>query len=1009
VATSLVPLLICVLVPASHAYGLDPEKRITQYVHSSWRTQDGSLPAGMFSIAQTTDGFLWVLSLPGDVYRFDGVRFVPWPVPPGPSGAVVADSRGSLWVVSKELVRLENGAVASRFELEGLLGFQSMVANPAGGVWVGRREQDEPLCEVSDGGVECFGKSDGIPVDRINAVMPDGNGGLWIGGTTALVHWRRRGPSETYPVTAAISSLARTADGTIWVGIREEGAGRGLQRLRDGALQPFATPRFDGSSVGVTSLLVDRDDNLWVGTDADGIVRLHGTAVERYRQTDGLSGNSVWDLLEDREGIVWAGTTSGLDSFRDTRVATFSAVQGLGKDRAAGILATRDGAVWVANNGSLDRIMNGTVTSIGRRNGLPGNQVAAMLEDRDGNVWVGIDDGLYLFENGRFRRLPEPGLQPLGMVVGLTEDAEGNVWAARGTPRKLVRVRDLQVRDVLSAPPGAHHLASDPGGGIWIATSTGEVVLMRNGTIESTIPLEPRTSPLNRHIVAGADGSVLVGTENGLVGWRAGKVQRMTTRNGLPCDFVIAFVQDMEKHWWLYTRCGVVGFSNAELERWWANPDAMIQNRLYDAFDGAQPNIGSFNAAASTSDGRVWFSSGVVVQMLDPSKISQHARPASVVVESVVVDREAFAAIDDLEFGPLPSDLQIDYTSPIFSTPQRVQFRYRLDGYDEGWREAGQRRQAFYTDVPPGNYTFRVMAANSDGVWNDRAATLRFSIAPAFYQTTWFQAASTVSLVALLWAAYRNRMRQVQHAFALTLEARVGERTRIARELHDTLLQSFHGVLLRFQTASYLLSERPADAKRTLDDAIEHAAKAITEGRDAVQGLRSSTLERNDLAKAISALGDELAMNASDHPPGGVHVVVEGEPRDMHPIVRDEIYRIAAEAMRNAVRHARAGRVEVDIRYDDDQFRLRVRDDGKGIDPAVLASQGLDGHYGLRGMPERAALIGGKLGVWSKVAAGTEVELCVPAGVAYATSPRQTWWSRLLTPERSTEVRGDGS
>ena len=982
-----------------------------QYIHTSWRIQDGSLPAGMFSITQTSDGFLWLLSLPGEVYRFDGVRFVRWPVPPGPSGKVFADSGGGLWVTAEELVHLKKGVVAAHFELAGTHGFQSISEDPEGTVWVGLRGEDAPLCSASDHGVKCFGKNDGLPLSEINAVLPDGSGGLWLGGSTALVHWNRGGVSETYPVKAAISSLAHTPDGTLWVGLLQEGAGLGLQQLSGGVLRTFVTPHFDGSQLGVTSLMADRDGNLWVGTDASGVVRIHGDAVERYRQTDGLSGDSVWALFEDREGIVWAGTTSGLDSFRDPRVVTFSAVQGLGKDLAAGILASRDGTVWVANNGSLDRIKNGSVTSIDKSRGLPGDQVAAMLEDRAGNLWVGVDDGLYLFKDGRFRRLPEPDHQPLGMVVGLTEDVDGNIWAACGRPRKLVRIRDFQVRDVFPADQvaqGAHHLAADPHGGIWIATSTGDVVLMRNGTVETTIPLDPRSSPLNRHIVADADGSVLVSSEIGLVGWRAGTVQRMTTKNGLPCDFVIAFVQDTEKHWWLYTRCGVVGFSDAELQKWWANPDAMIRNRVYDAFDGAQPNIGSFNAAASTADGRVWFSSGVVVQMLDPSRISRPAGPAAASVESVIVDRETFAAIDNLEVGPHPRDLQIDYTSPTFSIPQKVTFRYTLDGYDDGWNEAGPRRQAFYTDVPPGKYTFRVMAANSDGVWNERAATLTFSIAPAYYQTTWFRAVAAVSFVALLWAAHRYRMRQVQHAFALTLEARVGERTRIARELHDTLLQSFHGLLLRFQTALYLLPDRPAEAQEQLAGAIDHAAKAITEGRDAVQGLRSSTIEKNNLALAISALGAELAADGSGLRPA-FHVAVEGETRELHPILRDEIYKIAAEALRNAFRHAQAGRVEVEIRYDTEQFRLRVRDDGKGIDPAVLANQGLEGHYGLRGMPERAALIGGTLTVWSEVGAGTEVELRLPASIAYATSPRRRWWSRLLAPETPANLPGDVS
>ena len=242
----------------------------------------------------------------------------------------------------------------------------------------------------------------------------------------------------------------------------------------------------------------------------------------------------------------------------------------------------------------------------------------------------------------------------------------------------------------------------------------------------------------------------------------------------------------------------------------------------------------------------------------------------------------------------------------------------------------------------------------------------------------------------------------------MTLEARIAERTRIARELHDTLLQSFHGLLLRFQTVSYLLPERPAEAKETLEGAIAQAARAITEGRDAVQGLRPSDFGRNDLAVAISALGDELAAAGSVPRPPTLRVAVEGHARDLRPIVRDEIYKIAAEALRNAYRHAEAGQVEAEIRYDDKEFRLRVRDDGKGIDPAVLASQGIQGHYGLRGMPERAELMGGKLAVWSEVGAGTEVELRLPAGAAYEASRRPSWISRLFA-SRAPARPGDTS
>lgn len=291
----------CLSFAARPAHALAPDKLLSQYIHSSWRTQDGSLPAGMFSMTQTSDGFLWLVSLPGDVYRFDGVRFVRWPVPPGPSGKVLADSAGGLWIVAEELVRLKSGVVVAHFDLQGIHGFQSISADSDGTLWVGLRGQDAPLCAVSDRGVKCFGKNDGIQLSDINAVMPDGGGGLWLGGSTALVHWRRGGVSETYPVKAPVSSLGRTPDGTFWVGLLEEGPGLGLQQLRDGVLKTFVTPHFDGSKVSVTSLMVDRDGNLWAGTDAAGVVRIRGGTVERYRQTDGLSGDSVWALFEDRE------------------------------------------------------------------------------------------------------------------------------------------------------------------------------------------------------------------------------------------------------------------------------------------------------------------------------------------------------------------------------------------------------------------------------------------------------------------------------------------------------------------------------------------------------------------------------------------------------------------------------------------------------------------------------------------------------------------------------------
>ena len=959
---TLASYLTGILLLASSVHGLDPNKRITQYIHNSWRTEQDNVIPGGYRITQTSDGFLWFVS--GDMHTFDGIRFVSWDGPPnygsisshdtgfGQIMNAFADHAGGLWVFGlRGIVHLKGRVVISKSELDGLRNLQDMSEDPDGSLWVVRGNNaisDQPLCHVTDRAVRCFGKADGIPISPVSSILADGKGGFWLGGQTALVHWHS-GVSESYPIEGlksnagqlGITGLARGPDGSLWVGMLREGPGRGLGRLTKGVFQPFVTPTFDGSKLVVESMIFDRDGNLWVGSKNQGIFRIHGNLVDHYGRKEGLSSDSVDAVFEDREGILWAASPTGTDNFRDPRIASFSTMEGLG-NVPMGVLAGRDGTIWVASTGSLDRIeKNGTVSSIRTGDGLPGGQVTSMLEDRAGNMWVGVDDGLYLFKDGRFRRLPEPNHKPLGLVVGMAEDIDGNIWAeCAGNQGKLVRIRDFQVREEIPASqvPTGRTLAPDPQGGIWIGTLKGDLALFRHGVLK-TFPLNAKGDPFIRQIIANEDGSVLAGSAQGLVGVRQGKVRRMTTKNGLPCNFVTSFIQNREKRWWLYTDCGIVELPDSELQRWWANPEAVVQTRVYDELDGAQAGRPDYNSAALSSDGRVWFASGVWVQMLDPSRLAQEALPAEVVIESVTVDRNEFRATDNIKLSPHPRELQIDYTSPTFLIPQRVKFRYRLQGYERDWHEAGVRRQAFYTDLPPGEYSFRVIACNSDGIWNDRGAKLDFYVSPAYYQTNWFRALCVVLLLALLWAAYQYRVRQLHREFALTLEARVRERTSIARDLHDTLLQSFHGLLLRFQIASQLLPDRPFEAKEKLDSTIEQAANALSEGRDAVQGLRVSTVQMNDLAQAINTLGEELAADPTQQSPPAFRVTLEGETRNLHPIVRDEIYRIAAEALRNAFRHAQAEHLEVEIRYDNQQFRMRVRDDGKGMDAAVLGGQ----------------------------------------------------------------------
>ena len=655
------------LLPSA-AYALDPNKRITQYAHSVWRVRDGSTLAAGYGITQTSDGFLWFVC--GDMATFDGVRFTAWDGPPnggsitkGASfGQIVnafGDHAGGLWVFGlRGIVHLKGRVVTSQFELEGLRTLQDFSEDNDGSIWVVRGNNsisDLPLCHITDRTVKCFGKADGIPIAPVNSLLADGKGGFWLGGQTALVHWHD-GVSETYPIDAlksnvgqpGIAGLARGPDGSLWVGILAPGHGRGLGRLMNGVFQPFVTHSFDGSKLAVHSMIFDRDGNLWVSTTGNGIFRIRGNLVDHYGRADGLAGDNVAALFEDREGILWAATPGeGIDKFRDPPIASFSTLEGLGNALPQGVLASRDGTIWVANLGSLDHIeKNGTISSIRTRDGLPGNRVTSMLEDRAGNMWVGVDDGLYLFKNGRFHSVPGANREPLGLVAGLTEDVNGDIWAeCLSNPPKLVRIRDFQVREEFPASqvPTGRILAPDPQGGIWIGTLKGDLALFRNGVLKQ-FPLNARGDPAIRQIIANADGSVLAGSADGLVGLRDGSVRRLTAKNGLPCNFVTSFIEDRENNWWLYTDCGIVELPDSELKRWWTNPEVIVQTHVYDESDGAQAGRPVFNSAAYSSDGRLWFAQGNVVQMVDTSRLFQKAPPAMTYIQSLTVDRKEFAS-----------------------------------------------------------------------------------------------------------------------------------------------------------------------------------------------------------------------------------------------------------------------------------------------------------------------------------------------------------------------------
>jgi signal transduction histidine kinase len=379
------------------------------------------------------------------------------------------------------------------------------------------------------------------------------------------------------------------------------------------------------------------------------------------------------------------------------------------------------------------------------------------------------------------------------------------------------------------------------------------------------------------------------------------------------------------------------------------------------------------------------------LSVVNPSQINDNSVPALPHIEAITADNNTANLAGSVRIPPSPRRVSFEFTGLSLAAPGRIRFRYFLEKFDRSWSRPVAAREAVYTNLGPGSYRFRLVASNSEGLWNGPEAAIGFEVDPTLSETWWFRSAIVlcVGLVAL--AAYIMRIRQLTRLLNARFEERLAERVRVARELHDTLLQSFQGLLLRFQTAYALFDTRPADAKEVLASSIDQTAQAITEGREAVQGLRASTDDSTDLAQAITTRGEQLVAEASSSTSVGLDVEVEGTPRNLRPIVRDEIYQVASEALRNAFRHAEAQQIEVDIRYDQRQFRLRVRDDGKGIDATFLTAEGRKGHFGLHGMRERAKLMGGKLTVWTAAQSGTEIELILPAARAYAAAPRRSW------------------
>jgi signal transduction histidine kinase/ligand-binding sensor domain-containing protein len=1005
------PLCVLCFMSAT-TWAVDPRNHISQYGHTVWKTVDGVV-VGPEKITQTTDGYIWIATNSG-LLRFDGIKFSGWSPPAGQSlpsqgiSALHGARDGSLWIGTYSgLSRFKDGNL-SNYPTDSNSGVSEILEDHFGVIWIARYDLplgNPSLCRLVSAKWSCYGKNEGNPAYLSLGLAEDNSGGIWYG---CHMICRMKAGSFSYfmkeqlvhPAGEGVIAIAAKPSDSVWVSLDGVGPKLGVRHLVDNEFVSYVVPGFDGATVRAHVLFVDRHQTLWIGSDSQGLYRIRDGVADHYGHVDGLSGDFVHSVYEDQEGDLWVATDKGMDLFRDTPVVSFTSSEGLVGTKVASVLASSNGSVWVGTEGALNEIRAGTVSAIAAAQGLPGQDVSALYRDTLGRLWLGLDDTITTYKDGRFTDIHRADGSRLG-VVGIARsfaaDNEGNIWALTSLePRRqasLLRFKDNRLEETINAPgipEGAKYLATNRNGGIWIGTLEGKLAHYTRNDTRLDLLIDADFSAGTRSLFVDSDNSVWAATNKGLYRWKDGHLSVMDARNGLPCASVFAVIDDNEKSLWLYARCGLLKILATDLANWVRDPESHVALTMFDHTDGVFPAYPDGNTQPSTtrsSDGRLWFN-GQFVQVIDPRRTYTNAVVPEVHVEEVIADEKNYPLGTAIKLPALTRNIEIRYTALSFVLPQKVQFRYRLEGRDPEWQEAGTRRQAFYTSLPPGDYRFRVRASNNSGMWNEQGAVLDFWISPAYWQTNWFRALCSVAFLLLLWLVYWLRLRRMTRTFNVTLEARVNERTRIARELHDTLLQSLHGLLFQFQAVRNLLPRRPDEAIRSLDHAINDTESALAESRDAIRGLRSEPIAKGDLAELLMAASRELAkFGTADQQPPVFELIEEGEKRPLSVTARNEIYRVALEVLRNAYRHAHATRIEVEIRYDDRVLRIRIRDNGRGVDSTVLKNGAAAGHWGLQGVRERAERIGARLDFWSEVGAGTEVQLTVPAHVAYQTPP----------------------
>lgn len=976
-ARLVLPLLLAVAVATAAAQDVQPSTGILQeYNLTVWTEREGLQSPRVLAVAQTSDGYLWLGTMNG-LIRFDGTTFTPWnaisstPLPAGRVQGLDATPDGALWVAyfSGTIARVFGSTAVVHNTVTPATGgiVNAITADRSGVLWVAARSG---LLRVEGGAFTRLGEPDGLPDGPVLNAYEDEQRNLWISSNTGIFR-RRHGDARFEPVMSASYFDHRiTVDhaGVAWI----TDPRRGFQRMGEPDTSGRAMTAGPLPGLGV-QILSSKRGAMWVATLGQGLWRVRDparpNAIEVLDAEQGMLNEVVRCLLEDREENIWIGTDYGLYRLSRNKLIP---LQRLGVVRV--VQADAEG-VWVGTSTGLIHFEGTSRRTYTRE--LPSPFVSALHLDAHGALWIATDVGVVVRRAGAFHSVPIRGIEQLNRIYSMVVDDDERLWLAdfnRGlfrtgpTGLEPVDLPNLDHRAVLSVHPDMERR-------LWVALSDGGlgfIARQPDGRFSFTRPEGmPSTTARLQAVVQQQPGDLWLITSDGAWHWTGDRVVSVSEANGLPSTQFTAGAFDADGSVWLGSGAGVLRLDPASVDLLSRNRRAKITYGYWDAYDGAAGMPVWFGTPAVTRDasGRLWFVTANGLSIAEPAHLRGTTTLPPVVIQSVSAGSKRVPFESNLVLPPRSSPIEIDYATVMLSAAHKVRFRYRLENFENEWTDAGTRRQAIFTNLPPGEYRFRVMAIATDGSSSESTATLPFVVRPAITQTPWFFAGLAIALSLVLWSAWRMRLQYVQQQFALVIH----ERIRMSREIHDTLLQSLIGVALQLDVlgSSDSVSEESRTALTRVRRELE---EDIRETRQSIWNLRSPKLEHSDLASTLREAGRRIAAGAAV----GVHVTVEGTPRRLRLDIEQEILRITEQALVNAVRHASASEVAVGLHFDPHAVRLTVTDNGRGFDLSQISGES-NFHYGLASMRERAEELGGRFTLRTEPGRGTAIEASVPA------------------------------